>query len=83
MSTSVKHRGFLFSELELFNPFHGNSGQKDYGSAGSDDRARDGLIGSSPGHHSRVGCLHFPAVSFHTGQFLLLTHQEQHSSCQS
>lgn len=28
MSTSVKHRGFLLSELEIFNPFHGNSGRR-------------------------------------------------------
>lgn len=41
MSTSVKHRGFLLSELELFNPFHGHSGQKDYGSGGSDDKGQE------------------------------------------
>lgn len=39
MSTSVKHRSFLLSELELFNPFHGHSEQH-YGSAGSDDKGQ-------------------------------------------
>lgn len=41
MSTCVKRRDFLLSELELFNPFHGHSGQRDYGSAGSDNKGQE------------------------------------------